>query len=117
MVVKKLLSSDTCVRDTIFKMTVTHQQGLFDKGMNRILSLGGGVTCEAVKVEKTGAKYFDFIVHFIQYKTPTSFSMSPEWSIEQQTLILERCSGFKTADALKRLKSQRLYALYGVKLE
>lgn len=68
--VKPKLKSDTCVCDTIPKIARSRRTSLADGDQLKITVMGGGITCDRVKLEETGAKYYDIIVYYIQFEKP-----------------------------------------------
>lgn len=59
-----------------------------------LLGKGGGITCDGFKIEEAGAKYYDFILHYIDNKSlSTSLSGQQRYKMVLRLRFIERCSG------------------------
>lgn len=58
-----LLTSPPTVRNGVTKLAKRLRVDLMD-ALPRIMRIGGGMTCDGLKLDSNGRKYFDFIVHY-----------------------------------------------------
>ena len=65
--VKELLPSCETVRSEVIKLSEKYD-GDFKSELSNILVAGGGVSCEDVKLESNGNKYYDFVLNFLKFE-------------------------------------------------
>lgn len=80
------------VRDTIKKMAHDVRTELKNGGLQKLCELGCAITCDGVKIEETGRKYYDFILHFIiDVQNEQSVTKSTSCRIATRLLFIVRC--------------------------
>lgn len=66
-----LLPSPPTVREGVSRLA-TRLRGEFKEDLPIILGIGGGMTCDGLKLDANGRKYYDLIIHYIDVpKTET----------------------------------------------
>lgn len=72
------------------------------------MRIGGGISCDGVKIEETGKKYYDFVVQFIDIGRMDPSSRRRTWRIKTKVLFIARCSGSESAESLRGLVDNSL---------
>lgn len=70
--------------------------------------IGGGISSDGVKVEETGRKYYDFILHYIHIDGRQGTSKTRTWKIIRRLLFIARSTGSESAHALRDLMDSQL---------
>lgn len=79
--VPKALPSSNTVHAGISRLSKRMRED-FMKGVSTVLEIGGGITCDGLKNELTGAKYCDFVLHYIQAASNVSFQVDISHSVQ-----------------------------------
>lgn len=106
--VKDALPCANTVRNTISSMASLLRHKIREELMPLMIKAGGGISCDGVKVEETGKKYYDFVVHFIEIGRTDPATRKKTWAIKKKVLFVARCNGSETADALRNLIDESL---------
>lgn len=78
------------------------------KTMQEIINFGGGLSCNDVKAEETGRRYYDFVSHFIEVRCQDQAFKECKWKMRTRLLFGTRCIGSETAQALREMIDKKL---------
>lgn len=106
--VKDAFPSAQNMRDTIIKMATNVRNELKSGGIAKIAPVGGGITCDSVKIEERGRKYYEFILNFIEVQKQRCVSKVKSWRIVTRLLFIVRCDGTEIAQALCEMTKKSL---------
>lgn len=114
--VKKLLPSGHAVRDGVTRLAAEYQESFKDH-LKGILDIGGGVTCDGVKVEVSGKKYYDFVLNFVEVsRRPVCKGGGKVARLRSKLLFITPHSGPETAQDIRGTLENRIKATTGFHL-
>lgn len=67
-----------------------------------------GVSCDVVKAEEPGAKFYNFKVHFFDSQSTSKSLGSSRQTMSAQALFVKICTVSKTSNALQRQLTTKL---------
>lgn len=115
--VADLIPSDKTVADAVLRLANAQKADFKDRHLDKILSVGGGITCDGLKQKATGKKYYDFVVHYFDTPDVELLTGETKVSLCSRVLLLEEMVGSETPDAICSLLDCGLNARYEAGLE
>lgn len=89
----------------------------FKEKLPTLLENGGGISCDGVKLESNGRKYYDFVMNYIEFgRKSLSNGGGITWKFVTRLLFIINHSGAESADAIAETLNNRLSSSYGLKL-
>lgn len=114
--IRQALPSEKTVRDTITLMADNLRSDFKSEELPNVLRDGGGITSDGVKIEETGKKYYDFLLHYLSIGREDPISKKRPWKIVRRLLFIARCSGTESASCLREMMDKQLCE-YGCSIE
>lgn len=114
--VSKLLPCYNTVRKEVITLSKVVQSE-FKIELPKILEQGGAVTCDGVKLESNGKKYYNFNVSYLEVqrrKGPPSSGY--EWKIRSRLVFLANHKGSESADCIRETIEKNLKSTTGFEL-
>lgn len=114
---KTLLPSGTAVREGVLNLA-SEYRAIFKEKLPEVLRVGGGISCDGVKVELTGKKYYDFVLNYIEvHRRPVSRGGGLSWKLQTRLLFITPHVGAETAEEIRKTLDECLVASTGKPLE
>lgn len=85
-----MLPSPPTVRDGVRELATRLRAG-FRKELSTILKIGGGLTCDGLKLDANGRKYYDLIIHYLD--VPRSETLEPKAVMRSRVVFFKRTRG------------------------
>lgn len=115
--VAKALPCGNTVRSGLIDLS-NRMQLEFNTKLPSILEMGGGVTCDGVKLETNGKKYFDFVLNYLKFfRRPIAQGGGIGWEMCTRLLFITPHVGSETAELIRDNINCTLKDVTGLTLE
>lgn len=99
--IEKLLPCRDTVRSEVIQLSEKVQK-TFNLELPAILELGGGITCDGVKLEANGKKHYDMFVNYIKFSRRSVVSGGGyNWKLCNRLLFIAPHKGTENAEFLR----------------
>lgn len=78
--VEQALPCATAVREGILDLARVKREK-YNKDLADVVRVGGGITCDGLKNELTGDKFYDFVLHYIEISPHPHFLSMSSWKL------------------------------------
>lgn len=114
--VKDLLPSSETVRTAVIKLSEKYDNE-FKLELPSILAAGGSVSCDGVKLESNGNKYFDFVINYLKCERQSIKEGGGfKWKICTRLIFLAQHTGSESAENIRATIQRDLLKTTGFNL-
>lgn len=95
-----LLPSNQAVLDGVTRSATKLRRELSNTSLPRICKIGGGITCDGLKQPITGRKYYDLVLHYVEFKKHL-VTGKLDVTLHSRVLLLNEHSGPESAENIR----------------